>query len=272
MGRSRFFGAVAVTHPAARCLAASADLILYPMGGAFFMQKQRMSIDRTLYKTPFSKAYWAQAASEMDDLRMLLFAALMIALRVALKSVKIPIAPYLSINVAFFVNAYGAMVFGPVVAMWAAAISDTLGYILVPDGVYFFPFVFTEMAGSLIFALFLYRTEVTALRVTLSRFCVDFFVNVVLTTPIMHLYYRMILGKNYALFDAMRIVKNLFMFPIESALLTAFLCLVIPPTRRLGFVYSGTDKLTFSSKTVFMWFECLIVLGTAAFAAYLAMK
>ena len=93
---------------------------------------------RALYKTPFSRVYWAQAASEFKDLRMLLFAALMIALRVALKPVNIAIAADLRINVAFFVNAFGAMVFGPVVAIPAAAISDTLGYLLYPEGPYFF--------------------------------------------------------------------------------------------------------------------------------------
>ena len=60
------------------------------------------------------------------------------------------------------------MIFGPVVAIIAAAISDTLGCILFPTGVYFFPFIFTEIAGSLIFALFLYRAPLTNLRVTLS--------------------------------------------------------------------------------------------------------
>ena len=80
-----------------------------------------------LYATPFSKAYWRDAAAELRDTRMLVFAALMIALRVALKSLGIPIAADLKINVAFFINAFGAMTFGPVVAILAAAVSDTLG-------------------------------------------------------------------------------------------------------------------------------------------------
>ena len=57
---------------------------------------------------------------------MLAVAAILIAVRVALKSVAIPIAPpTLMINLGFFVNALGAMIFGPVVAILAAAISDT---------------------------------------------------------------------------------------------------------------------------------------------------
>lgn len=90
-----------------------------------------------LYQTPFSKAYWRDAAMELKDIRILVFAALMIALRVALKSLGIPIAADLKINIAFFINALGAMVFGPVVAILAAAVSDTLGCLLFPTGVYF---------------------------------------------------------------------------------------------------------------------------------------
>lgn len=112
-----------------------------------------------LYQTPFSKAYWRDAAMELKDIRILVFAALMIALRVALKSLGIPIAADLKINIAFFINALGAMVFGPVVAILAAAVSDTLGCLLFPTGVYFFPFIFIEIAGSLVLLLFLYGPD-----------------------------------------------------------------------------------------------------------------
>ncbi len=233
------------------------------------MQQKAESV--RLYDTPFSKEYWAQAVSEFKDLRMLLFAALMIALRVALKSVSIPLAANLRINIAFFINAYGAMVFGPVVAVAAAAVSDTLGCLLFPSGPYFFPFILTEIAGSLFFALFLYRTKVTVLRVTLSRFCIDFFVNIVLNTPIMWLYYQMVLGKNYVLFDALRVVKNLVMFPIEAVLLTLFLRVVIPPTRKLGYVHSGTEQLRFTKKNI-IFLAVMATVGVAAVALYVALK
>ena len=235
------------------------------------MQKNIPARDKTLFKTPFSKAYWIQAASEFKRLDVLIFAALMIALRVALKSISIPIAANLRINIAFFINAFGAMVFGPVVAIAAAAVSDTLGCLLFPTGPYFFPFIFIEIAGSLIFALFLYRTEVTALRVTLSRFCIDFFVNIVLNTPVMWLYYQMMLGKNYRIFDALRIVKNLVMFPLEAVLLVLFLRVVISPAQKLGFVYSGVDKLRFTKKNI-IFLVVMTVVGVAAVALYVALK
>ena len=204
-----------------------------------------------LYASPFSKAYWRDAARELGKVRMLAVAAILIAVRVALKSVAIPVAPpTLMINLGFFVNALGAMIFGPVVAILAAAISDTLGCILFPTGVYFFPFIFTEIAGSLIFALFLYRAPLTNLRVTLSRFCVSFFVNIVIQTPIMLLYYQMVLGKSYAIFDLPRICKNLVLFPLESLLLILFLNVITPLTYRMKLTYEPPKKLKITGRLV----------------------
>lgn len=223
---------------------------------------------RALYKTPFSRAYWAQAASEFKNLKVLVFAALMIALRVALKSVSIPIAADLRINTAFFINAFGAMVFGPVVAIPAAAISDTLGVILFPQGPYYFPFIFTEIAGSVIFSLFLYRTDITAVRVILSRFCICFFVNILLQTPIMRGYYAYTgTSSLVSLFDTVRIAKNLVLFPIESVLLIVFLRAVVPPVQQLGFVQSSVEKLSLSKKHI-IFLVVFFVVGAGATAGY----
>ena len=221
------------------------------------MAAEKKALAPGLYASPFSKAYWRDAVRELGKVRMLAVAAILIAVRVALKSVAIPIAPpTLMINLGFFVNALGAMIFGPVVAIIAAAISDTLGCILFPTGVYFFPFIFTEIAGSLIFALFLYRAPLTNLRVTLSRFCVSFFVNIVIQTPIMLLYYQMVLGKSYAIFDLPRICKNLVLFPIESLLLILFLNVITPLTYRMRLTYELALLIVGSCATAgYAWYD-----------------
>ena len=189
-----------------------------------------------LYKTPFSPAYWRDAAAELKDTKMLVFAALMIAIRVALKLVAIPLAPNLKINTAFLANALGAMVFGPVVAAVSAIVSDFLGVLITGD-VYFLPMVLLEIAGSVIFALFLYRARVTPTRVILSRFAICLLVNVFLQTPLMMLYYKMMMGGTSYVLTVPKIIKNLFMFPIESVVLTLFLAVMQPLTYRLKLTY-----------------------------------
>ena len=86
----------------------------------------RTAKSRTLYPHPFSKAYWLDAAAELKDIKMLVITALMIALRIALKPFAIYIGPQMAIQTATLATALGAMVFGPVMAIPAAIISDTL--------------------------------------------------------------------------------------------------------------------------------------------------
>lgn len=203
-----------------------------------------------LYPHPFSKDYWRDAAAEMKDTRILVVAALMIALRVALKLVYIPLAPNLKINTAFVANALGAMIFGPVVAIVAAIASDFLGVMLSGD-TYFLPFVLTEIAGSLIFALCLYRAKVSTIRVLIARFCICFFVNILLQYPLMLLYYDIVLGKpgGYIL-TIPHMFKNLFMFPVETVVLTLFLSLIQPATYRMGLTYDRGASLKIAKKEV----------------------
>lgn len=231
----------------------------------------RKTRSTTLYSHPFSRAYWRDAAAELSNVKILVFAALMIALRVVMKSVAIPLAPGLKINTAFLVNSLGAMVFGPVVAAICAVITDVLGYLLNPEGIYFVPFLLTEVAGSMIFALFLYRAKVTPVRTMLSRFCICFFVNVVIQTPIYMWYYALFMGGKSYVLTLPSIIKNLFMFPIESVVLTFFLSIMIPITNRLGLTHTGADAkkaLAFTKKQIALLLV-LVVVGVGAVGGYL---
>lgn len=206
--------------------------------------------------------YWKCAAYQLKDVRMLCIAAILIALRVALKSAYIPIGENLSIYFGFFVNALGAMIFGPVVAIVGASISDTLGALLFPSqGAYFFPFIFVEIAGSLTFALFLWRRKLSTIRIILSRFAVVFVCNFVLNPMIMNWYYAWLNnGKTYKLITLPRVVKNLALFPAESFLLVLFLGALTPALTHMKLIPSGQDKLTFNKKHIIL----LAVLFAAA--------
>lgn len=228
----------------------------------------RLEKSTAVYKTPFSKAYWRDAALELKDTKMLVFAALIIALRVALKTlVKIPLAPNLDITPAFLANALGAMVYGPVVGGLAAIISDVLGVLLRGD-TYFLPYVLTEIAGSMIFAMFFYRQKITPTRVILSRFCICLFVNILLQTPIDILFQKVMYGKSSYVLTLPRIFKNLFMFPIESVVLTVFLRVMQPLTNRMKLTYTKSEGLSFSKKQIVLLLV-LVMVGVASVFGYL---
>ena len=229
----------------------------------------------TLYKSPFSKQYWKDAAAELKDPRMLVITALMIALRIALKPLAIPLGPQLSIQTATLATALGCMIYGPVMAIPAAIISDTVGFMIFPTGDYFLPFVLTEIAGSVAYALCLYRAKASTTRVMLSRFIICFFVNLVLQQAIFAWQYTYMGNPEKAkdailgTFATVRVFKNLCMFPIESVVITLFLKALIPVTRRAKLTFADTSNMVFTTKRV-VALVLMFALGVGTAAGYLA--
>ena len=172
-----------------------------------------------------------------------MLAALLTALRIAIKSLKIPIGPNLTITFGFVINALGSAIYGPVVAAITSAISDTVGSILFPSGTYFFPFTLVEMAGGVIFALFFYRAKITTMRVVLARFFVTAICNLILNPICMYYYYKIYSEQSYAIFTLPRVVKNLALFPIQALILVIFFNALLPVTNRMEMTYTGNTKL-----------------------------
>ena len=230
-----------------------------------------------IYQTPFSASYWRDAAAEMKDTKMLVVTALMVALRIVLKPFAIPLGPQLSVQTAMLATALGAMIFGPVVAIPAAIISDTVGFMIYPTGEYFLPFVLTEIASTMFYALFLYRSRVTPTRVMLSRFCICFFVNVVLQQFIYAWWYVYIGNPEEAKESIMgimtlsRIFKNLAMFPVESVVLTLFLKFLVPVTRKARLTYGEEADMTFGKKQI-ITLVILTLVGVISATGYLTYR
>ncbi len=228
-----------------------------------------------LYDHPFSKAYWRDAAAELKDTKMLVVTALMIALRVALKPLAIPLGPQLSIQTAMLATALGSMIFGPVMAIPAAMISDTVGFMIYPTGDYFLPFMLTEIASTFLYAIFLYRAKVSPIRVMLSRFSICLLVNVVLQQFIYAWWYSYVGNPEKAresilgIMTLTRIFKNLAMFPIESVVLTIFLRFLMPVVRRAKLVYVADADMRFTKKVIAI-LVALTLLGGATATGYLA--
>ena len=235
-----------------------------------------MSNTRSLatYPHPFSKAYWKDAASELKSTKMLVIIAMMTALRIALKPLAIPLGPQLNIQTAMLATALGAMLYGPVAAIPAAIISDTIGFMIFPTGDYFLPFVLTEIASTMIYALCLYRAKPTAWRVLLARFAICTFVNIFLQTAIQAWWFvwtgtpEKVLGSVMNAFTTIRIFKNLCMFPIEAVVLTLFLKLLMPVTTRAKLTTDNGEGLKFKTKQI-VALVCLMAIGIGSAFGYL---
>lgn len=230
-------------------------------------------MERTVYRcryfrTPFCADYWKQAFSELKHTKTLAFAAVILALRLILKTVQIPIATDVYITFGFMANAFGSMVYGPVVALLSGALSDALGFLINSKGGIYFPlYMIPEMLGSFIFALFLYSTDITHWRLILSKFTINLLVNIVISEPIHVLYYRIALTKVYEPFLWIRIVKNIVMLPLESVILIFIFKSLIPAISKIGFTPPGKVDLNYTKRHIAL-IVVLTVIGLASVGGY----
>lgn len=196
-----------------------------------------------------SAAYWKAAAANLKDLRMITFAALVIAMRIAVKFFVIPVAAGVDFSLDCYVNSIGSLVYGPVVGLVVGSISDTLGYLLHPSGAYFFPYIFVEMGSSFIFGLFLWNRKLTAPRILVSKFTVNFICNIIMTSSIMKLQ-KFMIGESYNLINLVRIVKNLVTFPVEAMLITLILSALVPALKSLKLVPKSQENIKLQGKDI----------------------
>lgn len=194
----------------------------------------------TLYKTPFSRAYWKDALVDSKKLRTLIFSALMVAACVALGRLpSIKLASGIKVSWGFLGRALCALVGGPVNALLFGFVEDTVGYFMNPDGGYNPFYIFTTMLGTFTYALFLYRSEVTVLRVFLAKLFTNI-QNVFLQSLGSYLWYS---SKGYWALVGERAVKNAIMLPIQTVMLVALFAALLPVLHRMGFLPDQAARL-----------------------------
>lgn len=220
----------------------------------------------------FSAAYWRDAAANLKDTRMLALAAMIVALRALCKMLEIPLAPGLNINVASLFNSVGAMVYGPVVGLVGAMVSDPLGYLLHPDGPYFLPFMLVDMSSSFIFGLLFWRRRLTVGRTMTAKFTINMVSNIILTSVIMKWYYLVYYGvekaEAYNIINLTRIVKNLVMFPIEAIFIAVVIGALTPALHRLRLLKKQEEMKLEFRHYVLLTVLTLLAVGLVAFYVY----
>ena len=194
------------------------------------------------YPHPFSAAYWRDAAAEVRDLRKLVFAALMIALCTVLGYLPAVTHPYGGrVTWGYLARALCGYVCGPVLGALFGFAEDVLNFFLTGGGGYpfFFGYTLTTMLGVLIYALFLYRADLTVWRVVAAKLLTNV-ENVVLGA----LWMAILSGKAYLVTASASAVKNLVMWPIQAALLYGLLALLLPSLKRAGLVPRDTRRVS----------------------------
>jgi len=186
-----------------------------------------------------SREYWRTAAKEYTNLRSLCLAALFIGMYVALHFlISVPISTNRYLMVTYLAVAMCMILCGPLVGISAGIVSDILCYIIKPLGPFFPGYTLSCMLGYVIFGLFLYRKEISVLRICAAKLVINAFVNVGLGC----LWSSMMSGKAYYLYLVESIIKNSILYPIEVILLAVLIRLLLPVMTKLKLI-PPQDKL-----------------------------
>lgn len=185
-----------------------------------------------LYKTPFSRAYWAEALADFKKVRNLVFCSMMVAACVALSYIpSIPVADGVKVTWGFLARSVCGMVCGPVSALVFGFVEDTVSFLMNPQGVYFPGYALTTMLGTMTYALFLYRSRVTVARIFLAKLCTNV-QNVLLGA----LWSSILYGKAYLVLASGSAVKNAIMLPVQTVMLYVLFSALLPVLRRMKVV------------------------------------
>lgn len=178
-------------------------------------------------------------ARNLHNTRMLVFAALMVAMARALSLVPgIPIF-HTKLTFGFLARALCALVCGPVLGLVYGFVEDILGFILQPSGEFFFGYTLSTMLGVLIYALCFYRRRITVASIVVANLLVNLLVNAVLGS----VWNVMIKGATFWSWFVPSLIKNLVTIAPKVLLLYILFNSMLPILWRIGVLTpQGEDR------------------------------
>ena len=118
---------------------------------------------------------------------------------------------FVKISFAFIPLVFMGMLYTPIVAGSANALSDFIGANLFPTGPYFPGFTLTAFLSGFIYSVFYYKKEMTLKRIITVNLIVTVFLNLGLNT----LWLYMMYGKGALAFIPSRIIRSSIMFVVH---------------------------------------------------------
>ena len=187
------------------------------------------------------KQLFSDSLHEFTVTKNLVLCGLMAAIAIVLSMVaSISIGPYVKIGFSGIPNRIVEFLFGPVVGCIFGGALDLLKFMIKPDGPFFFGFTFNVMLAGLIYGCLLYHKPLSNKRIVIAEFLVKLIVNCGLNT----LWISMLYGKAFFVLLPMRLLKNVIMLPIDSAVVFFALSLTKQTVGKLGFSLISPKKLS----------------------------
>ena len=180
------------------------------------------------------------SAQEFKKVRTITLCGLFAALAFILGSFSVQLGEYIKIGFSGLPNEFVDFLFGPVVGSIFAATMDILKLIVKPTGPWIPGLTLNAFLAGLIYGVFLYKKPISLWRIAAAKLIVAVVINVGLAT----FWLAQVYGEGYVVALPQRILKNVIMWPINTAVLYGMLK-VFEGTgafRAMGFFIPGRKK------------------------------
>ena len=170
------------------------------------------------------KKLYSDSFKELTITQNLVLCGLMAALAVVLNyTTSIYITPNIRIGFSGLPNRVVEYLFGPGIGAIFGGMMDILKYLLKPDGgAFFFGYTLSAMIAGVIYGSILYKKPLKVWRIFIAELLIKAIVNCGLNT----LWLSVMNGKAFMAFLPARVLKNMIMLPIDTAILFFTLTLV----------------------------------------------
>lgn len=148
----------------------------------------------------------------MSKTNKIVYLAMLLALEIVLTRFVAIQTPTIRIGFGFIPIAVAAIMFGPLLAGGMAAIADIFGMIIFPKGAYFPGFTLSALVSGAIYGIFLYKKNLSILRVALAVLVIIVFVDLLMNTY----WLSILMGEAVEVLIGPRFIKSAIMFPIQT--------------------------------------------------------
>lgn len=137
--------------------------------------------NKKIFRTPFHLSFFNGSLKAFKDIKSLVIMSLLLAAVMVCKFIPIPSGfGELGIGFGFLFLATACMLFGPYPALVIGLLSDVIGYMIKPDGMFFIGYTFQAMLACFAYSLCLHKTYVTFTRCFIARVIVNLVCNVII--------------------------------------------------------------------------------------------
>lgn len=139
--------------------------------------------NNNLYKTPFHLKFFKESLRHLHNLRSVIMISILISLNILLSLITIPSGfSNLGLSFSYIILALIGLMYGPSISLIVGFLVDILGYLVKPEGIFFFGYTLSSMLGCLVYSLCLYKTKITFTKCLFARLIINILINSFLGT------------------------------------------------------------------------------------------